>query len=114
MDFTELFAGARVTSINEARAWYERLLGAEPTFYPDDVEAVWAVGAHRWFYLREDSAAAGSALVTIMVADLDETVRAIAERGIEPTDLEEHGEARKYAFRDPDGNEIGVGQVPTA
>jgi predicted enzyme related to lactoylglutathione lyase len=76
---------------------------------------VWAVGEHRWFYLLEDAPKAGSALVTIMVADLDATAEAISERGIEPTELEDnYGEARKYVFHDPDDNEIGIGQVPKA
>ena len=49
-----------------------------------------------------------------MVADLDATAEAISGRGIEPTALEDYGEARKYVYHDPDGNEIGVGQVPKA
>ena len=112
MDFTDLFAGVRVRQMAEACAWYERLLGGEPAFSPNDVEAVWAVGEHRWLYLLEDAAKAGSALVTIMVPDLDATAEAIRRRGIEPTELEDHGDARKYTFHDPDGNEIGIGQIP--
>jgi catechol 2,3-dioxygenase-like lactoylglutathione lyase family enzyme len=112
VDFTDLFAGMRVREIADARAWYERFLGSEPAFCPNDIEAVWAVGEHRWFYLLQDAAKAGSALVTIMVADLDATAEAIRERGIEPTELEDYGQARKYVFHDPDGNEIGVGQIP--
>ena len=104
----------RVRDIADARAWYERLLGSEPAFFPNDLEAVWAVGEHRWFYLFQDPARAGNALVTIMVADLDATVEVIAGRGIAPTELEDYGEARKYVFHDPDGNEIGIGQIPQA
>jgi catechol 2,3-dioxygenase-like lactoylglutathione lyase family enzyme len=114
MDVTDLFAGVRVRQLAPSRAWYERLLGSGPAFFPNDVEAVWDLGEHRWFYLLEDAARAGSALVTIMVADLDATAGAITGRGIDPTELEDYGEARKYVFHDPDGNEIGIGQVPTA
>ena len=112
IDFTDLFAGVRVRDIAQGRAWYVRLLGSEPAFFPNDVEAVWAVGEQRWFYLFEDAPKAGSALVTVMVADLDATIEAIRRRGIEPTEFEDYGEARKYVFHDPDGNEIGIGQVP--
>ena len=112
MEFTDLFAGVRVRDIADARAWYERLLGGQPAFFPNDLEAVWAVGEHRWFYLLEDAPKAGSALVTVMVADLDATIEAIRRRGIEPTEFEDYGEACKYVFHDPDGNEIGLGQVP--
>ena len=114
MDYTDLFAGVRVRDISAARPWYERLLGTEPAFLPNDVEAVWAVGKGRWLYLLEDKRRAGSALITIMIGDLDATIAAISERGIEPTDLEDYGEARKYVFHDLDGNEIGVGEVPPA
>ena len=114
VNFTDLFAGVRVRELAAARSWYERLLGSEPAFLPNDVEAVWAVGEHRWFYLLQDPARAGSALVTIMVADLDATVDAIRQRGVEPTELEDYGAARKYVFHDPDGNEIGIGQIPPA
>ena len=111
MDLTDLFAGVRVGQIADARAWYERLLGGEPAFSPNDLEAVWAVGEHRWLYLLEDSAKAGGALVTIMVADLDGTAQAISSRGIEPTELEDYGGARKYVFHDPDGNVLGIGNL---
>lgn len=114
MHFTDLFAGARVRAIADARPWYERLLGSEPAFCPNDFEAVWAVGDHRWLYVLEDAPKAGSALITIMVADLNATAEAIRERGIEPTEFEDYGEARKYVFHDPDGNEIGIGQIPAA
>src|SRR3954454_22258561 len=90
MDFTDLFAGVRVRDIADARAWYERLLGSEPAFFPNDVEAVWAVGEHRWFYLLEDAPKAGSALIAIMLADLAATPDAISGRAIEPTELEDY------------------------
>lgn len=112
MEATELFAGVLVRDITRSRAWYERLLGSEPAFFPNDVEAVWALGQQRWLYLLQDASRAGGALVTIMVADLDTTIETITGRGIDPTDLEDHGDARKYAFHDPDGNEIGIGQIP--
>jgi hypothetical protein len=89
---------------------YERLLGSEPAFFPNDIEAVWAVGERRWFYLVEDVPKAGSALVTVMVADLDAAVEAVRGRGIEPTEFEDDGEARKYVFHGLDGDEIGIGQ----
>ncbi len=112
MDFTDLFAGVRVRDVANARGWYELLFGSGPAFIPNGDEAVWAVGDHRWFYLLQDAGKAGSALVTIMVADLEATAEAISGRGIQPTELEDYGEARKYVFHDPDGNEIGIGQVP--
>lgn len=109
----DLFAGVRVGDIAAARSWYERLLGSEASFFPNEIEAVWALAEQRWLYLLEDAAGAGGALVTVMVSDLDAATAAIAARGIEPTDREEYaGGARKAIYRDPDGNEIGFGEVP--
>jgi hypothetical protein len=85
MDFTDLFAGVRVRDIADARAWYERLLGSEPAFLPNDIEAVWAVGEHRWLYLLQDAPKAGCALVTIMVADLDARRRSAGAASSRPS-----------------------------
>lgn len=109
----DLFAGVRVSDIAVARSWYERLLGSEPSFFPNESEAVWTLSEQRWLYLLEDAAGAGRALVTVMVDDLDATVAAIAARGLEPADRETYGgAARKAIYRDAGGNEIGLGEVP--
>lgn len=35
----DIFAGIPVQTYTDARKWYERLLGNEPSIYPNDVEA---------------------------------------------------------------------------
>jgi catechol 2,3-dioxygenase-like lactoylglutathione lyase family enzyme len=109
----ELFAGVSVSDFDQALGWYERLLGSPPSFLPNDVEAVWEVGEHRYVYIELRPAHAGHSLNTLFVDDLDERVRGIADRGIEPDQREtyENG-VRKVTFRDPDGNEIGYGGGP--
>ena len=56
---------------------------------------------------------AGHATHTVFVDDLDERVAGIAERGLEPALREtyENG-VRKVTYRDPDGNEFGLGGGP--
>ena len=109
----ELFAGIPVTDFVQARAWYERLLGSEPTFLAHATEAVWEVGEHRSLYIEELPERAGHAMHTLFVDDLDARVRAIADRGIEPAERETYGNGvRKITYRDPDGNEIGLGGAP--
>jgi catechol 2,3-dioxygenase-like lactoylglutathione lyase family enzyme len=109
----ELFAGLPVSDYERARAWYERLLGAEPAFLPNDVEAVWELAESRYLYVEVRPRHAGHAMQTLFVDDLDERVTAIAARGIEPAEREtyENG-VRKVIYRDPDGNEIGFGGAP--
>jgi hypothetical protein len=106
----ELFAGVGVSDYGTAKAWYERLLGSEPAFFPHATEAVWQLAEHRWLYIVEDAERAGGALHTIFVDDLDALVAEIAARGIEPDERATYpGKARKAIYRDADGNEIGFG-----
>ena len=52
-------------------------------------------------------------MITLFVDDFDGFVDAVAQRGIQPVTLEtyENG-VRKAIYRDPDGNEVGVGGAP--
>jgi hypothetical protein len=106
----ELFAGVRVSDYESARSWYERLLGAEPSFLAHATEAVWELAEHRWLFIEEDAERAGGAIHTIFVDDLDAIVASIASRGLEPDDRVTYpGKARKAIYRDADGNEISFG-----
>lgn len=106
----DLFAGIPVADYKAARPWYERLLGAEPSFVPHATEAVWELADHRFLYIDQDAERAGRAIHTIFVDDLDARVADIASRGIDPDDRVTYpGKARKAIYRDPDGNEIGFG-----
>lgn len=104
-----IFAGIPVRDFGRALDWYRRLLGADPTFHPHDLEAVWQLAEGRYVYIVEDRDRAGGALSMIWVDDPDAEVARIAERGVEPTDVERHDPVWKYVFRDIDGNETAIG-----
>ncbi len=105
-----LFAGIRVSDYGAAKAWYERLLGAEPSFLPHATEAVWELAEDRFLYILEDAEGAGRALHTVFVDDLDARVADIASRGLEPDERVTYpGKARKAIYRDADGNEVSFG-----
>ena len=109
----DLFAGIPVGEYEPAVAWYERLLGAPPSFRPNDVEAVWELGEHRYVYIEHLPEHAGHARHTIFVGDLDARVAAIAERGLEPANRETYSNGvRKITYRDPYGNEFGFAGGP--
>jgi catechol 2,3-dioxygenase-like lactoylglutathione lyase family enzyme len=109
----ELFAGISVSDYERALTWYGQLLGSEPSFIPNDVEAVWEVGEHRYVYIELRPAHAGHALHTLFVDDLDRRVQGIADRGLEPAERETYSNGvRKVTYRDPDGNEFGFGGGP--
>jgi catechol 2,3-dioxygenase-like lactoylglutathione lyase family enzyme len=109
----ELFAGIPVSDYKASLAWYEKLLGSPPAFIPNDIEAVWELGEHRFVYIEVRPEHAGHGKHTLFVDDLDKRVAEIAERGLEPANREtyENG-VRKITFRDPDGNEVGFGGAP--
>jgi predicted enzyme related to lactoylglutathione lyase len=88
------------------------LLG-EPTFFPHATEAVWTLADDRSVYVVEAAEGAGNGVVTIFVDDLDAHVAEIAARGLEPAERETYSNGvRKAVYRDPDGNEVGVGGAP--
>ena len=60
-------------------------------------------------YVIEDHQRAGGAVSMIWVDDPVAEVARIAERGLDPVDVEKHDSVWKCVFRDADGNEIGVG-----
>ena len=109
----DLFAGICVRDFGSARPWYERLFGAEPSFFPHDTEAVWELDEHRFAYVVEDPGRAGQSVLTLFVEDLDRRVEGIAARGIEPAERETYSTGvRKVTYRDADGNELGFGGGP--
>jgi catechol 2,3-dioxygenase-like lactoylglutathione lyase family enzyme len=106
----DLFAGVPVRDYERALAWYERLLGRPPAFFPDETEAVWQIGEHRYLYIDVLPDRAGHAIHTLFVDDLDERIAAISSRGIEPVSQEAYDNGvRKVTYRDSDGNEIAFG-----
>jgi predicted enzyme related to lactoylglutathione lyase len=108
-----LFAGIPVDDYAAALAWYEKLLGGPPTFFPHDTEAVWELAEQRSVYVVQRPEHAGHAMHTIIVDDLDRQVAEIAQRGLEPAQRETYANGvRKITYVDPDGNEIGFGGVP--
>lgn len=108
-----LFAGIPVRDYSAALAWYEKLFGAPPSFFPHDTEAVWELAEHRLAYVLERPDRAGHAMHTLIVDDLDTLEAEIAGRGLEPVTRETYGNGvRKITYADQDGNEIGYGAVP--
>ncbi|SDS56551.1 hypothetical protein SAMN04488543_1967 [Friedmanniella luteola] len=104
-----IFAGIPVNDFPSALAWYKQLLGTEPAFYPNDVEAVWKLAEDRYVYIVRDAGRAGGAVSMIWVDDPVAEVSRIADRGVEPVGVEKHDGVWKYVFHDTDGNETGIG-----
>jgi predicted enzyme related to lactoylglutathione lyase len=109
----DLFAGIAVADYGAALKWYEQLLGSPPTFVASDTEAVWELAEHRSLAIEHRPEHAGHALTTVFVDDFDALVSQIADRGLKPAERETYPNGvRKATYRDPDGNEIGIGGAP--
>ncbi|WP_020641157.1 VOC family protein [Amycolatopsis balhimycina] len=110
----DLMAGVAVLDYERALAWYEKLFGSPPTFVVSETEALWEVTEYGAVFIeRRPERATGHAMHVLFVGDLDERVAAISERGIEPADQEVYANGvRKMLYRDPEGNEIGIGGRP--
>jgi catechol 2,3-dioxygenase-like lactoylglutathione lyase family enzyme len=107
-----LFAGLRVRDLQAAQPWYEQLFG-EPSFFPNDTEAVWTLADDRSVYIEEHPDGAGNSVVTLFLDDLDARVAAAAARGLEPDErLTYSNGVRKAHYRDPDGNKVAFGGPP--
>lgn len=104
-----VFAGIPVSDYASAVGWYEKLLGAEPAFFPNDVEAVWRLADDRYVYIIQASERAGGAVNMIWVDDPVSEAERISAQGVEPVDFEKYGTTWKYVFHDTDGNETGIG-----
>jgi hypothetical protein len=107
-----LFAGIAVTDLDLAVEWYERLLRGPPDMAPNETERCWKLTDESWIYVVVDPERAGKSLVTMMVDDLDERLASLAQRGIEPSEVQAITEnVRKAVFVDPEGNQIASGQA---
>lgn len=111
---TDVFAGIPVSDFRTSLEWYQRLFGSPPSFFPNDHEAVWALAEHRWIYIIVDPERAGGSVLTVMCDDLESVIEQISQRGVhfhrEETPADN---VRKVMYDDPDGNEFGIGRIPS-
>jgi catechol 2,3-dioxygenase-like lactoylglutathione lyase family enzyme len=110
---TDLYAGIPVTDRDAALRWYESFFGRRA----DEVvagEAMWAISAHAWVFVEEQSARAGGGLLTIGIDGLDALLAGLAERGIARGPVETYSDGvRHVTVLDPDGNSLSFAQAPS-
>jgi predicted enzyme related to lactoylglutathione lyase len=108
-----LFAGITVRNFREAAEWYERFFDRPPDVVAvPEQEVMWHVAETAWLYIVVDAERAGNGLVAILVADLDGSISALAERGVSVGAPQIVGGGRKATAIDPAGNAISLIQVP--
>lgn len=111
---TEMFCGIPVSDFQRSLGWYQKLFGTLPSFFPNDREAVWSIAEHRWIYIILEPQRAGGSIQTVMCDDLETVIEEISRRGLEFEKEETPDkDVRKVMYYDPDGNEIGIGRIPS-
>ncbi len=109
----DLFAGVAVSDLPRAVGWFDRLLGEVESFEPNETERVWTLDERCHLYVELKPQHAGHSMLTLFMDDLDRFIEEAASRSVEPLTRETYDNGvRKVIFRDPDGNEIGVGGPP--
>ena len=113
---TQLFGCIPVRDFDRALDWYRRFFGSEPSFLPNDIEAVWGLADAVYLYIEVVPERAGMARHMLLVEQLDEVVRGLEQRGFVPAEVESYaeGQMRKFIYRDPEGNEVSYGGGPGA
>lgn len=115
MTFSHVLAVAPVRDIEIAVSWYERLMGRGPDTRPMPGLADWHVAPSGWVQVFESPEHAGSTLLNLAVDDLDETLVELAERSVEPGDVQLGAQQVRFAaVHDPDGNRITLIESPVA
>lgn len=110
-----VLAGLPVADFETAIAWYEIFAGRGPDPEPEPGEAVWRLTETAALRVVADEARSGSALVTLLVDDLERHVGFLAMRGIAPDSIETvPGAGMKATFFDPAGNTITLRPSLTA
>ena len=111
-DIAILFAGVPVRDFEAALAWYTRLFGRPADITVTNDEVMWRFADVAWLYIVRDDQRAGRALVALCVADLDQTLAEISDRGISGGQVEAVGDsARKAVITDTDGNTLSFIKV---
>ena len=111
LTINHIFAGIAVADYNSALAWYERFFGRFPDVIVTENESMWQVTDTGWIYVVGDTNRAGSALLTLLVEDLEDHVAELEKRGLAPGAIDTvPGLYRKAVITDPEGTMISIGE----
>ncbi|WND33066.1 VOC family protein [Streptomyces sp. BB1-1-1] len=113
MDVARVLMVAPVGDVDEAVAWYERLLSRPADTRPMPSLADWHLTSGGWLQVFEAPERAGSSLLNLEVPDLDAALAGLVERGLTAGPVQTGGERTRFAaLDDPDGNRITLLENP--
>ncbi|WP_368183651.1 VOC family protein [Aestuariibius sp. HNIBRBA575] len=113
--FQEVTIGVPVASIVEAEAWYLQLLGSDVEVlrpYPGVVEFKAAPGMWLQIFETDDQQTSGT-VIRFLVEDIAETQTQHADVGLQSGEAIEVPNVVTFSeFSDPDGNALGLYDLP--
>ena len=111
MQVRHVFAGIPTADYDEAVSWYQRLLGRAPDGFPNQDEAVWHLSPTGSVHVVADAGRAGSALVVLLVEELEALTEQLRRDGIAVPPIDTvPGVVRRVTLTDPDGNTVSLGE----
>jgi glyoxylase I family protein len=109
-----MMAVLSVADFDTGLEWCERFFGRGPDHRPMECLAEWRLTDTGIVQLVHDPERAGRALLTLGVAELDETIARLGERGVATSEVVEGVIDRIASINDPEGNTITLAQPDEA
>lgn len=114
MTIKNVLAGVAVGDLDEAVAWYAKVLGREPDQRPMPEVAEFAFAGGGWLQLFADKDRAGRSSITVTVDNLDAQLAALKAEGIEVGQPTRTDYVDTAIIKDGDGNQIVFAQAKSA
>jgi glyoxylase I family protein len=109
MHVNHLLAVVPVSDIEDAKRWYERLLGSSPTNHPMPSLYEWRITGTGWVQVFADPERAGRSALNLAVDDLEAAISDLTGRGLAPGEIQAADKGvRLSALTDPDGNAVNL------
>jgi glyoxylase I family protein len=107
MHVNHLLGVVLVSDIEDAKRWYERLLGSSPTNHPMPSLYEWRITDTGWVQVFADPERAGRSALNLAVDDLEATISELSGRGLAPGEIQGANKGLGLsALTDPDGNTV--------
>jgi catechol 2,3-dioxygenase-like lactoylglutathione lyase family enzyme len=111
MTIHNVLAGVAVSDLDEAVAWYAKVLGRGPDQRPMPEVAEFAFARGGWLQLFADEDRAGRSSITLTVDNLDAQLAALKAEGIETGPPTRTDYVDTVILKDGDGNQIVFAQA---
>jgi len=106
MKIVNALAGVAVARIDDAVAWYSKVIGGSPHGRPMEGLAEFRFDRGGWLQIFEDRSRAGKSSVTLAVSSLDEQIQALRKVGVDIGNRTKTEYVATAIVNDPDGNQI--------